>query len=107
MTAELIRSTKDRDGRDRFYILPVESPAAFEDLLKFVLNDCRMRLDQRIDGPDSTSCRLAGADGVVLLVLGDMTGAQIIGERLEDGPASKRIALEVAARLRQVLVREK
>jgi len=87
----------------RHYLLPIESPAAFNDLLVFVQKEYQLHVEERIDGPDTVSCRLAGSEGAIMFVLGDMTGAQIFADKPSDASFAQRIALGAEERIRQVL----
>ena len=102
MSIKIISVRKFNDGREGFGILPVESPAAFEDLLKFVVGDYGLEEVERIDGPGSLVVFLRSSEGELSMVLNDMTGAEISGRHHEDGDFARRIAQGVEARIREV-----
>lgn len=103
MNKDIIVKQKGRDGRTRFYIVPIETEAGFKDLVKFVSQEFRCELGDVDNGP-GTMVQRGKVDGKCLVfVMSDSTGIQFFAENEADIDLAERVARSVESRCRTVM----
>jgi hypothetical protein len=103
MNDTLLAKQKDAQGRTRFYVLPIESEAGFQDLIKFVSQDFGCEFGELDRGPGTMIQKGIVGGKALIFVLSDSTGTQFFAEDENDVGIAERIAKGVEARLREVM----
>lgn len=103
MKKEIISKRVDRNGRCRFYVLPIRSEAGFKDLMKFITQEFECEFDSLREGP-GTLVQSGVIDGQKFcFVLSDSTGAQFYAENDIDSRIAERISIRLEDRIREIM----
>jgi hypothetical protein len=102
MTSIVIDKREDKAGRNRYFVLPVETADAFADLMAFVSQDGACTLEGRNEGLGTITQSGLVEGHRIIFVLSDATGAQFYAESPEGDAIAARLALTIEKRIQEV-----
>lgn len=96
---KIIGKQVSRDGRTRFYVLPIETEAGFYTLMQIVKEECDCMLSPLDKGPGILVQKASNKDSTFIFVLSDSTGLQFFAENENDVGIAEIMATIIEKRI--------